>query len=180
MNAIIALHHRAFGWAERYAGIILPTAARLIFAGVLARYFWASAQTKLGTGLLSPSDGAYIQIFPRAVEGFGYDFSQLTAFHQIVVLGGTWAEFLLPLLLILGLFTRMAAVGMVGFIIVQSLTDIIGHKADANTVGSWFDSVPDALILDQRAFWIMLLAVLILKGAGPFSIDRLLLRTPQV
>jgi putative oxidoreductase len=30
------------------------------------------------------------------------------------------------------------------------------------------------LILDQRAFWMLLFLVLILKGAGPISADRFL------
>jgi putative oxidoreductase len=38
---------------------------------------------------------------------------------------------------------------MIGFIIVQSLTDIFGHGADAATIGGWFDRASDALILDH-------------------------------
>ena len=67
--------------------------------------------------------------------------------------------------------TRLAALGMVGFVVVQSLTDIFGHSAAA---GAWFDRASDALILDQRALWLLLLIVLISKGAGPISADRFL------
>jgi putative oxidoreductase len=62
---------------------------------------------------------------------------------------------------------------MIGFIIVQSLTDLWGHMAGPETLGLWFDRIPDAVILDQRALWVMLLAVLVVKGAGPLSVDRL-------
>ena len=82
----------------------------------------------------------------------------------------------MPLLLVLGLFTRLAALGMVGFVIVQSLTDIFGHMAGAATIGQFFDAMPDAVILDQRALWMMVLAVLVGLGAGPLSLDRLLRR----
>jgi putative oxidoreductase len=58
--------------------------------------------------------------------------------------------------------------------VVQSLTDVFGHMADAATVGAWFDRASDSLILDQRTLWGLLLAVLVLKGAGPISLDRLL------
>ena len=58
---------------------------------------------------------------------------------------------------------------MAGFVVVQSLTDIRGHGADA---GAWFDRASDALILDQRAFWMLLFLMLIAKGAGPLSADR--------
>lgn len=160
---------------------LLPTLARVFFATSLAGYFWASALTKLGDGplgFLSPSVGAYAQIFPRQMEAVVYDTSQLGVFHWLVVVAGTWAEFLLPLLLILGLLTRLAALGMIGFVVVQTLTDLIGHRAieHPETLGAWFDRFPDGIILDQRAFWMLLLLTLAIKGAGPLSLDRLLER----
>ncbi|GGD43963.1 DoxX family protein [Sinisalibacter lacisalsi] len=158
---------------------LLPTLARFTFAATLAGYFWASALTKLGDGFfgfLSPSLGAYAQIFPRAMEAAGYDATQLGLFHWAVVTAGTLAEFILPALVILGLATRLAGLGMIGFVVVQSLTDIIGHGADATAIGAWFDRVPDSHILDQRLFWMLLFVTLIVKGAGPLSLDRLVAR----
>ena len=46
---------------------------------------------------------------------------------------------------------------MAGFVMVHCLTEIFGHSA----AGGWFDRAPDALIVDQRAFWMLLLLVLI-------------------
>jgi putative oxidoreductase len=161
------------------ASTVVPTIARLAFAGVLLIYFWSSARTKIGDGiggLLQPSDGAYIQIFPKAVEAFGYDFSKLGFFHWAVVVAGTWAELLLPLLIVLGLLTRLAALGMIGFILVQSITDIVGHGVTGDDLGAWFDAASGALILDQRTLWISLLLSLVLLGAGPLSLDRTLTR----
>lgn len=170
MNGLLTIYARGADWAGQQAGWLLPTAARLVFAGVLFGYFWASAGTKLD-GVFTPSMGAYAQIFPKAFEAVGYDASQMGLWHRLVVLAGAWAEFALPVLIVLGLFTRLAALGMVGFVLVQSLTDIVGHGAGA---GSWFDRASDALILDQRAFWMLLFLVLIVKGAGPVSADQLL------
>ena len=153
---------------------LLPLAARAVFAGVLLGYFWASGLTKLD-GVFTPSLGAYAQIFPRAMEAAGYDASQMGAIRTLIVLAGSWAEFILPALIVLGLATRLAALGMIGFTIVQSLTDIVGHKAGPDTIGAWFDRASDALILDQRAFWMLLFVTLVLKGAGPLSLDRLVL-----
>ncbi|NCO86396.1 MAG: DoxX family membrane protein [Rhodobacterales bacterium] len=164
---------------DRAGAILLPTLARLVFAGVLLAYFWASGATKLGEGalgLIQPAGGAYAQIFPRAFEAAGYNTANLGLWHWAVVTAGTWAEFILPALIVLGLFTRLAALGMIGFVVMQSLTDIVGHGADAATIGAWFDRASDALILDQRAFWVLGLAVLALFGAGPLSADRLLFR----
>ena len=44
-----------------------------------------------------------------------------------IVVAGTVAEFILPILIAIGLFTRLAALGMIGFVIVQTLTDLFGH-----------------------------------------------------
>jgi putative oxidoreductase len=166
---------------NRLGDAILPILARLVFAGVLLIYYWNSGLTKLGDGIfgfLQPSAGAYVQIFPRAMEAAGYDTSQLTVFHWAVATGGTIAEFLLPFLIVVGLLTRLAAVGMIGFIIMQSLTDLFGHGGIGHegTLGAWFDRMSDALILDQRAFWVLCLMILVLKGAGALSVDRLIFR----
>ena len=98
-------------------------------------------------GIFSPSLGAYAQIFPKAMEAVGYDVSQLSIFHWAVVVAGTIAEFVLPILILIGLMTRLAAFGMIGFVLVQSLTDLYGHGGIAHieTVGAWFDGASDAL-----------------------------------
>lgn len=176
MNAILRLHDTLFDRLEAAAPWALPTMARLVFAGVLFAYYWNSATTKVGASIFSPDAGAYIQIFPKAVEAAGYDFSQLTAFHTAVVLAGTWAEFLLPVLIVIGLFTRLAALGMLGFIVVQTWVDIFGHGLGSADIGAWFDVNPSALIFDQRAFWAFLLIYLAFRGAGPLSVDRVLAR----
>ena len=179
MTRLIAVHDMIFDAIQRAGDWITPTLARLIFAGVLFVYYWNSATTKVGEGFLGifrPDAGAYIQIFPRAVEAVSYDVSQLGVFHWLVVLAGTWAEFILPLLIVVGFLTRLAALGMIGFIVVQSVVDITGHGLAATDIGAWFDGLPSALILDQRAFWVFLLIVLVVRGAGPVSVDRLLSR----
>ena len=110
------------------------------------------------------------------MEAVGFDTSQLSIYHWAVVLAGTLAEFILPLMLVIGAFTRVAALGMIGFVIVQSLTDLYGHGiAHTETLDVWFDRLPTSAILDQRAFWMVVLVTLVLKGGGPLSIDRLLL-----
>ncbi|MEP5729125.1 MAG: DoxX family protein [Sulfitobacter sp.] len=155
---------------------LLPTLARFLFAAILLVYFLKSGLTKLGdgfAGILSPSVGGYAQVFPKALEAAGYDTEALGMFHYFVVLSGTWLEFILPTLIVLGFLTRLAALGMIGFISVQSLTDIYGHGLAAE-IGRWFDGLPDAIILDQRALWVFLLLVLVIKGAGPLSFDHAL------
>lgn len=179
MTSLVNLHNMIFDAVERGLSGLLPLLARLLFAAILFMYYWNSGLTKLGDGIfgfLQPSVGAYAQIFPKAMEAVTYDTSQLSVFHWLVVVAGTWAEFILPILIVIGLFTRLAALGMIGFIVMQSLTDLFGHGGieHATTLGAWFDRFPDSAILDQRAFWVFILTVLVIKGAGALSLDRIL------
>lgn len=175
MTALFSAYAALAGKLDRNDWL-LPTLARFLFAAILLVYFLNSGLTKLGegvSGIWTPSVGAYAQIFPRVLEAAGYDTDALSIFHKAVVIAGTWAEFILPVMIVLGVLTRLAAFGMIGFVIVQSLTDIYGHAA-TDALGGWFDRFPDAIIMDQRSLWVFLLLVLVIKGAGPFSFDRAL------
>jgi len=177
MNALISLHNSIFQKLEEMLGPwLLPTLARFTFAATLLIYFWNSARLKIGEGVFGFFDitRAYGQIFPRAYEAAGYDDEVMSTFQWFVSLAGTWAEFILPLLILIGLFTRLAALGMIGFIIVQSLTDIYGHMAEK--YGVWFDRLSDGVIMDQRLFWVTVLMILVVRGAGPLSLDRFMQR----
>jgi len=175
MNFLLSLHNKLLGALEALlAPWLLPTLARFTFAAVLLVYFWTSASLKLGDGLFELSFGAYGQIFPVAFDAAGYDIGNLSSFHKLVAYAGTYAEFALPALLLIGLFTRLAALGMIGFIFVQSYVDIFGHMADDTAIGGWFDRISDSAIMDQRLFWITVLVILVLRGAGPLSADRLI------
>lgn len=181
MRTLLSIYDFFVSLVERIAGgWLLPTLARFTFSATLLVYYWNSACLKLGEGFfgfLSPSVGAYAQIFPKAMEAVTYDSSQLSWFHWLVVVAGTAAEFILPLLILIGLFTRLASLAMIGFVFVQSLTDLYGHGGidQPETLGAWFDRFPDSVILDQRLFWVTVLGVLVIKGAGPLSVDRLLI-----
>ncbi|MEM9147104.1 MAG: DoxX family protein [Pseudomonadota bacterium] len=175
---MITLHNAVFGWFQRaFEDWLLGLAARLIFAGTLFMYFYRSAQTKVGeglSGLTEIQDGAYIQILPQIMEQVSYDASQIPLWPLgWMVYAGTYAEFVLPVLIVLGFLTRIAAAGMLVFIAVQSYVDIAFHGVDATTIGAWFDNLPGSVIADQRAFWAFLLLYLVLRGAGAVSLDRI-------
>lgn len=148
---------------------------RLVFAGVLFMYFFNSFKTKVGelpAGFFQLQDGAYFQIIPAVVERFGYDATQVPLVpYKLIVYAGTYLEFILPILILLGFFTRLAAVGMIIFIAVQTFVDITMHKVGAETIGSWFDPISDSAIMDQRALWLFLLIYLTIYGAGKLSLD---------
>ncbi|MEO8530934.1 MAG: DoxX family protein [Deltaproteobacteria bacterium] len=152
----------------------IPTLARLVFAGVLLMYFVNSGWGKIGTGLLSPDIGAFYQIFPKQVAAANGDLSTFGLFPRLIILAGTIGEILLPILIVVGLLTRLAALGMIGFVAIQTATDIWGHGTDATTIGAWFDTYSDSLIADQRAFWVLTLVTLVMMGAGPLSLDQII------
>ncbi len=174
----LGLYGRLANGAGRIADAwLMGLFARLVFAAVLFIYFLNSAFTKFEGGPFSIADAAYFQIIPPIVEAAGYDASQVAFIPWgLMVYAGSYAEIILPLLVVLGLFTRIAAVGMIVFVLVQSYVDIAFHHADAATIGAWFDNLSNAVILDQRALWVFLFAYLALKGAGMVSLDFVLSR----
>ena len=160
----------------------LGLSARFVFAAVLFFYFFNSALTKIGDGLLGVltiTNNAYFQILPTVVERYDFDASQIPFFpYKIIVIAGTYSEFILPVLVILGLLTRLAALGMIGFVLIQSYVDIIFHGVDEKAIGAWFDHVADATIFDQRTLWVFALVYLVIRGPGMVSLDYLLGRHP--
>lgn len=182
INQLMSLYKSIFAGVERLAEPwLLPTLSRFVFAAVLFYYFYQSGVSKVdfGNGIfgfLKPTDGGFVQIFPKAAEAVFYDITQASFFQKLVIVGGGWAEILLPIMVVIGLLTRLAGVGMIGFVVVQSLTDLYGHGGIAHkeTLGVWFDQFSNSAILDQRAFWMLLFVVLIVRGAGPVSVDALL------
>ncbi len=148
---------------------LVPTLARLVFILVFLFYFLNSASLKIDGSIFSPSSGAFGQIFPKAAEAVLWDVTQMNIFQRIIILAGTVAEFVLPMLIVVGLFTRLAALGMIGFTVVQTLVDVTGHGV---SLGKWLNNAPE--LIDERTMWVFLFAVLAIKGAGPLSVDRLL------
>jgi putative oxidoreductase len=172
------LHDAVFGTVERALdGWFLGLAARFVFAAVLWMYFLNSARTKVGDGVFgffSISDNAYYQIALPAVDAAGGDVSRVAFVPWgLMVVMGTYGEFILPLLVVLGLFARIAALGMIAFIGVQTLVDVTVHQVGPETIGALFDRFPDGVIMDQRLLWVFPLVCVVLKGAGAVSLDRL-------
>ena len=148
---------------------LVPTLARLVFVLVFLFYFLNSASLKIDGSIFSPSSGAFGQIFPKAAEAVLWDVTQMNIFQRLIIFAGTVAEFVLPVLIVLGLFTRLAAIGLISFTVVQTLVDVTGHGVG---LGTWLNNAPE--LIDERTLWVFLFAVLLIKGAGPLSIDRVI------
>lgn len=149
----------------------LALASRAMFVVLLLPYYLGSALTKIdGVGL---SAGAFAQILPPIAEQYLYDTSAIPFFPwHLVVWAGTLAEFVLPILIVVGLFTRLAALGMIGFVVVQTIVDVAFHGA---ALGALANGLPGELI-DQRLLWVFVLGVMVFAGGGLASVDRLIRR----
>jgi putative oxidoreductase len=81
----------------------------------------------------------------------------------LAAIAGTAGELFFPVLLMLGLFTRLGAIGLfaVNAMAVVSYWHVLG--------GEGFEAA-----LAQHVLWGYMLAVLALCGAGPISLDKLL------
>ena len=175
------LHDRLFRGLERAAGDwFMGLTARLVFSSVLLVYFLNSAATKLGDGLfgfLNLKIGAYAQIVPPIAEAAGFDAAKIAFIPWgLIVHLGTYAEFLIPLMILAGLFTRLSSLAMIGFIAVMTYVDITFHGLAPESVGQFFDRVQNSVVADQRLLWLLPLVYLVIHGGGTLSADRLLRR----
>ena len=139
-TVLIERHNRLFGFLN-YLQNPLLLFTRLYMAWV----FFKAGLTKLNS-------------WDSTLFLFEYEYQvPLLPFETAAILA-TLGEIILPLLLTVGLFTRISALG---------LTII-----NAVAVYSYTEMVPAAL--NQHIFWAFLLAVNIIYGAGKVSADKLL------
>ncbi len=130
---MITLHNAVFGWLQRITeNWLLGLVARAVFAGTLFVYFYNSFLTKVDSrngDYFTVTDGAFIQIYGDQVfEAVGYNFSSLEFWPWgALVYLGTYAEVILPVLIVLGFMTRIASWGMLIFIGVMTYKDITGE-----------------------------------------------------
>lgn len=177
LYGVVGLHDRLFRClTARLDGWFIGLCARALFAAVMLPYYINSALTKPGDGvfgIFSPKAGAFAQILPPIAEQASYDTSAIAfvPWHLVVILG-TVSEFALPVLLALGLLTRLSALAMMGFIVVQTAVDIAFH---GTAPGMLFNTQPLEL-LDHRLLWLFPLLVLLITGPGSVSVDAWLRR----
>ncbi len=142
---LIDCGNRAADTVTRWFGPLGLLALRLPIAVV----FWRSGRTKVeGWNIFSVKDGQYF-LFR---EEFGMPFPELSA-HMTAL-----AEHILPVLLVVGLFTRLSALGM----LVMTMVIQLFVYPDA-----WFSA---------HMFWAVILFAVVTLGPGPISLDRLLFR----
>jgi putative oxidoreductase len=128
---------------ERWIGhSLLALAARFAIAGI----FFMSGRTKV-EGWLSVSE--------NAVALFADEYKVPLLSSELAAHLATYAEHLFPILLVLGLFTRISALALLGM---TAVIQVFVYPAAWATHLSWAG----------------LLLYLAGRGAGPWSLDRLL------
>ena len=142
-NGIRARWNAAAGVLSRWIGHdLLAFVSRISVAAI----FYFSGRTKV-EGFLTITDGAY--------ELFRSDYKLPLIAPEIAAHAAAYAEHLFPLLLVLGLFTRLSALALLA----MTLTIQVFVYPDA-----W----------PTHLSWAALLLHLIGRGGGALSVDRLM------
>lgn len=145
MTALVSVYNRL----AELAGRLLPETVLLLVARLgIAAVFFQSGRTKV-EGLLTITDSTYYL--------FETDYKLPFVPPHLAAHMATYCEHLFPILLVLGLGTRFAALGLLG------MTTVI-------EVFVYPDAWPTHLS------WAAILLPLIAKGGGALSLDRLLRR----
>ncbi|MBO6610102.1 DoxX family protein [Altererythrobacter sp.] len=150
MSSVVALYDRAVGLV---ANVIGEAFALLLARVALAGIFWRSYKTKV-------EEGTWLQINDTQYFLFEDQFSGLPIPTDLAVPMATYAEFLFPILLVLGLATRFSAVAL---LIMTLVIQIFVFPTSDHFFG--WAMVPIALA-----------AVLIARGSGMLSADAIVVK----
>lgn len=138
---------KPFDQLAQIAGKLLPDDVLTLVARLgVAGVFWLSGRTKVD-GLLHITDGTY--------SLFADEYALPLIPSDIAAHLATYSEHLFSILLVLGLFTRLSALAFLGMTLVIEIF-----------------VYPDAW--STHLSWAGLLLLILAKGGGRFSLDRLL------
>lgn len=146
MNAITGYYHRAVeisstAWAEA----IMLLFVRISLAGI----FWRSGRTKV-------IENTWIMLSDNTKTLFETEYAGVPLPSELSARLALGAEHVLPILLVLGLGTRLSALGLLGMTMVIQI--FVYPEA-------WWQ---------VHIIWVALALVLIVRGGGKLSLDSLL------
>lgn len=142
-TGLVVLSRRLLGWAAMMPDSVMTVIARLSIAGI----FWRSGQTKL--------DGWWIS--DMAVELFRDEYKVPLLPPETAAVLATVAEHVFPIMLVIGLATRLSALGLLGMTLVIEIF-----------------VYPDAWPI--HGVWAVALLFIISRGPGVLSLDHLIAR----
>ncbi len=146
MQSIISLYDRLTTFL---ASRIPEGLALLVTRVALAGIFWRSGRTKVVEGTALEIDEIQYFIFEN-------EFAGVPLSSDLAVPLSTYAEHLFPILLVLGLATRLSALSL----LIMTMVIQIFVFPDA-----WWQT---------HILWVALAAILISRGGGMFSLDALI------
>ena len=132
--------------ADRIGAIVGDGVLALVARISIAAIFLQSGRTKVE---------GWIDVTPSAIELFRSEYKLPVVPPEVAAHLAAWSEHLFPALLVVGLFTRGAALALLG------MTAVIQFFV-------YLDAWPTHLS------WEGLLLLIAARGAGPVSLDRLL------
>lgn len=139
------------GLANKLGSPLLDLAIRLYMADIFLKSGWPKFKNFLdGNWQATVDQFTNVHVIPGIDPG-------------LAAIAGTAGEFILPILLAIGLFTRLGAGGLI------VITLMIEFLAVDGFIG-------DPLSSPIHYFWLLLLAVPFIKGPGPLSVDYFLLK----
>lgn len=145
---MLALYDRTVAWlASRLPQSLMLLFVRIVLAGI----FWRSGQTKI-------EEGSWFTISENTYFLFQEEYSGVPLPSDLAAVMATVSEHLFPILLVLGLFTRLSAAALLGMTVVIQIF-----------------VYPDAW-WPVHSLWAALALVLIVRGGGLLSLDAALVK----
>ena len=146
MNAITAPYNRAVAMLSApWIDAVMLLFVRISLAGI----FWRSGRTKV-------DEGSWLTVSDTAKFLFEEEYKGVPLPPEFAAYMATYAEHLFPVLLVIGLFTRVSALVLLGMTMVIQI--FVYPEA-------WWS---------VHMIWVALALMLIVRGGGGLSIDRLL------
>ena len=122
---------------------------------VIFRVFWLSVQTKIVGWTIAGQHFKFWELTDAVFFQFWEYPAPLNS--DFMIYAGTFAEFFLAIAILLGLFTRYAATGLLAVTLVIQFVEPTG----------WWSA---------HVYWVILLVYLVRQGGGLVSVDRLIAR----
>ena len=146
MHAITAPYNRfVASLAAPWIDAVMLLFVRISLAGI----FWRSGRTKV-------DEGSWLSVSDTAKFLFEEEYKGVPLPPEFAAYMATYAEHLFPVLLVIGLFTRVSALALLGMTMVIQI--FVYPEA-------WWSVL---------MIWVALALVLIVRGGGGLSLDRLL------
>lgn len=152
---------RVIGWAYEWLGRIPQSLVALLARFSIAAVFWNSGQTKVSGFALNIVTGEFTLSWPHlsdtALALFQDEYKLPFFAPNVAATMAAFAEHLLPMMLLIGLGTRLSALGLLGMTFVIQVFVYPGAYATHGT-------------------WAALLLYLISQGPGVISFDQWIAR----